>query len=137
MTGFADARKRAIASAGHETAAAAEIELLGGVVLWPHWGGTPYDFVVDAGGILSRVQVKGSTRFLADADGNPLVISFDVISKRREYKVGDIDFLVLHCAPTRTLYVVPWHEVAGSSRVTIRPQDDDCPFRHRAAAWWF
>jgi len=93
---------------------------LGLVVAKPYGNMHRYDFIVDGGSGLWRVQVKACATFL---DGFYKVR----ICRRKDgvpiaYTASEIDFVLACIVPEQTWYVVPVREVVGRTSLSFRPK---------------
>jgi PD-(D/E)XK endonuclease len=89
---------------------------LGFGVAKPHGGNERYDFVVDSGERLWRVQVKSTycafrRGYQAPARGG----------NKEPYKAEEIDFVVAYIVPRDIWYVIPVNCVTSSSSLTFYP----------------
>ena len=96
-------RNRKWAGARAEAAFLHKAMELGLLVSKPWGDNSRYDFVVDAGERLVRVQVKSTSclcegRYAVSAHGS---------DPKTEYSAEDIDFLVAHVPPEEAWYVIP------------------------------
>ena len=104
-----------------ELAIAFAARKLGIDVYWPLGEGGRYDFILDLGGELSRVQCKWAAR-----DGEVVVIrcfscrrTADGLVSRR-YSVDEIDMIAAYCLELDTCYLIPFQELAGQRVVQLR-----------------
>ena len=87
-----------------------------GLVVSKPWGdNSRYDFVVDTGERLLRVQVKSTSclcegRYAVAAHGS---------DPKTGYSAEDIDFLVAHVPPEEAWYVIPGGVCAASASVAV------------------
>jgi len=83
-----------------------------------------YDFIVDNGLALARVQVKSAHRWKTS---NTEKWNFNVrtLSKgsKRAYQPGEIDFLALHLVEIGLWYIVPADEIKGRKSIYINPSE--------------
>jgi hypothetical protein len=85
------------------------------------WGDSDrYDFIVDVGGRLSRVQVR-STEYLAGPRGWAVHSSVYVGKKIVGLKAKDIDVLVAYIVPKNLWYVVPVRAFAPRKNLWFYP----------------
>jgi len=108
---------------------------LGFTVAKPYGHVHRYDFIVEAGPNLWRVQVKACT--------NQMNGLYHVCSRRRTnsislaYIESELDFLVAYIIPEESWFVVPTQRVAGHRSLLFRPkgfQGRD-PYAHYREAW--
>jgi hypothetical protein len=104
---------------------ACECAKRGWITLSPHNDIAPYDFVVDTGERLIKVQVKGTsvqekkrktfrlTTSRKDGKGNKVM-----------YKEEDFDFYALYVEPKNTWYIVPINELK-SKETRVIPEDTE------------
>ena len=79
-----------------------------------------YDFIVDSGRNLWRVQVKTTTSM---RDGLYKVsVSRTDNRVSRPYTESEIDFVVAYVVPEKTWYVLPVREVVGHKDIGFRPK---------------
>jgi hypothetical protein len=79
-----------------------------------------YDFIVDSGNNLWRVQVKTTTHM---ANGLYAVsVSRSVNNVARPYAESEIDFVAVYVMPEKTWYVLPVREVVGRKNLGFRPK---------------
>jgi len=79
-----------------------------------------YDFIVESGKNLWRVQVKTGTRMnrgLYDVSTRRHVNSVAVA-----YDESELDFLAAYIIPEETWYILPAHQVAGHRTLLFRPK---------------
>ncbi len=98
-----------------EAAFLAKASALGFAVAKP-WGESErYDFVVDSGRALWRVQVKSTSRF----DGSRYIVKSR--GCRTSYTADQIDFIAAYIVPEGAWYVVPISIAAGHSQIYFTP----------------
>ena len=92
---------------------------LGYVVAKPYGQMHRYDFMVEGGNKLWRVQVKTSTCM---RDGR-YQLCVQRITHRRTvaYKKSELDFVVAYLMPTKTWYILPISVVAGRRSFLLAP----------------
>ncbi len=91
---------------------------LGFGVSKPHADNERYDFILDSGERLWRVQVKATYRLSGSALG------YRVMSRRynREpYSDNEIDFLVAHIVPRNIWYIVPVKKIGKRAFLHLFP----------------
>jgi PD-(D/E)XK endonuclease len=80
-----------------------------------------YDFIVESGTKLWRVQVKTTT---VKARGMYAVtICRHANRERRPYTESEIDFVAVYIVPEDTWYILPVREVVGHPCLRFRPKD--------------
>jgi antitoxin (DNA-binding transcriptional repressor) of toxin-antitoxin stability system len=105
------------------------------VVARPHGNMHPYDFIVDGGGGLWRIQVKSCARLsrgfyrvriFRRKDGAPI-----------PYTESEIDFVVAYIIPEQTCYILPIREMLGRTSISFRPREFSGlhAFAHYREAW--
>ncbi len=105
------------------------------VVAKPHGNMHPYDFIVDGGGGLRRIQVKSCgnlsrgfyrVRICRRKDGAPI-----------PYTESEIDFVVAYIIPEQTCYILPIREMLGRTSISFRPREFSGlhAFAHYREAW--
>jgi hypothetical protein len=100
-----------------EVCFAAEILRRGWRITRPYGDSGPYDCIVDAGGRLSRVQVKsvetraGKRRFKVTVAAGR--------NRKRGYSVRQVDFVVIFVIPLRCWYVIPLAAVHGRISISL------------------
>lgn len=88
---------------------------LGLIVSKPYGDSAPYDFVVEGGGELRRVQVKSASVM----DGSSYHVNAGRgASSKRGYRPNEIDVLAAYVAEEEAWYLIPRAELGG--RKTIR-----------------
>ena len=90
---------------------------LGFGVSKPHADTEHYDFIVDSGKRLSRVQVK-STSCVFHSGYRASSYRGDAYTV---YKSDEIDFLVVYIVPRNIWYIIPVSAIAGLTTVTLYP----------------
>jgi hypothetical protein len=94
-----------------------------------------YDFVVDNGSNLWRVQVKTSNHML---NGLYLVGVHHRANRRsRAYTASEIDFVAVYILPEKTWYILPVREVTEHRSLLFRPKGYTRrdPYAHYREAW--
>jgi hypothetical protein len=99
-----------------ELAFAHQAAALGFGVAKPHGDNECYDFIVDSGERLWRVQVKSI--YTLSRDGYRTACER---CNHIPYKQEEIDFLVAYIAPLRIWYVIPANRVAVSTALAFYP----------------
>jgi hypothetical protein len=99
------------------------------------WGDSDrYDFILDVGGRLLRVQVKSAHR--AGEDGG---YSFRAHgSSLAAYQADEIDVLVAYVVPEDVWYVFPVRELGGLRSLKLFPgsRKKRSKFERYREAWW-
>jgi len=96
----------------------------GWVVSKPFGDNAKYDFIVDADGKLSRVQVK-STLVLdrGNRQNRYALVAASGCKNKIAYSNTTIDFLAIYIIPAETWYIIPIEEVEGKKKLHFRPFD--------------
>ena len=99
----------------------------------PYGDSDPYDFILDNGRRLLRVQVKTS----AYRNGSKYSVSLRWSSPTHCYPKCKVDFFLIWIEPCDAWYVVPADAVSGRQRIVVYPQvEDSCGrFEHYREAW--
>jgi hypothetical protein len=109
---------------------------LGLMVARPYGHNHPYDFIVQGGGNLWRVQVKTCNNVrdrLYNVD-----IRHSVNGVRVAYTMCEVDFVVVYIMPEETWYVMPAREVVGRKNLRFRVSGASHrldPHAHNCEAW--
>jgi hypothetical protein len=110
---------------------------LGFVVGKPYGQMHRYDFFVEGGQNIWRVQVKTSTCM---RDGK-YQLCVQRITHRRvvAYKKSELDFVVAYLMPEQTWYILPISEIAGRRSLLLAPRNFPCnrknPLAKYREAW--
>jgi hypothetical protein len=94
-----------------------------------------YDFVVDSGSRLWRVQVKTCNHML---NGLYLVGTHHRANRRSlAYTEAEIDFVAVYILPEKTWYILPVREVTDHRQLLFRPKGYPRrdPYAHYREAW--
>jgi PD-(D/E)XK endonuclease len=93
---------------------------LGFVVAKPHGDMHRYDFIVESGNGLWRVQVKACATLKNGLyQANTCLKRAGVLIP---YTASEIDFVAAYIIPEQTWYVVPVREVVGRTSLSFRPK---------------
>ena len=93
----------------------------GFAVAKPYGDSTPYDFLVEVGGKISRVQVKSVFRRSPDG-AYYLGIRHNTSQGRRSaYRLNDFDLLAAYLMPRDIWYIIPIRSVAGIQAIGLYP----------------
>ncbi len=93
---------------------------LGFMVAQPYGLGHPFDFIVQGGRHLFRVQVKAAAHM---RDGLYAVNICRCQGRRnRAYREGEIDFVAVYIIPEDTWYILPVREVENRQMLMFRPK---------------
>ena len=93
------------------------------IVSKPFGDSAKYDFIVDSGNGLYRVQVKSTQRLDTSNRGNRYTVSFCCSGDKRIYKNEEIDFIVAYITPLDTWYIIPITAI-HSKNGNFRPHKD-------------
>lgn len=109
----------------------------GMVVSKPFGDNAKYDFIVDNGGRLSRVQVKsvGSTQGTSSTSGNSsyrVLLAYGANNKK-PYTSKDVDMFAVWVIPERCWYFIPVGDV-HSLRISLYPHRTLSRFSNKATA---
>ena len=94
-----------------------------------------YDFIVDSGTNVWRMQVKTTTHML---NGLYLVgIHHRANQSARAYTASEIDFVAVYILPEKTWYILPVREVTEHRQLPFRPKGYHRrdPYAHYREAW--
>jgi hypothetical protein len=131
MTGYAEGNFRGIQGAGNEQLVAARALKHGFIAFFKLWSDTKYDMVVDAEGVLFRVQIKGtsseSVAFKAPQRGG---VQQPKKKPPRFYTREDCDVIVGVNALNGDCYVVPIDYATATGKASAN-FDDLENFRER------
>jgi len=108
---------------------------LGFVVAKPYGHIHRYDFIVEGGTKLWRVQVKTCTRLRRGV--YRLAVRRTLNNKKIAYTASELDFVAGYVFPEGTWYLLPVREVVGRTSLGLRPKE--CvgldPYAHYREAW--
>lgn len=76
-----------------------------------------YDFIVDAGGRLSRVQVKTTQGGRYGHTKHTITLS----SQKGVYTAGQIDFVAAFITPLKLWYIIPASKIDGKHGLSLYP----------------
>lgn len=92
--------------------------LRGFIVSWPA-ADKGYDFVIDNGKTLLKIQVKSVNK------KNQRRKAYQIVARRgsvkRAYKCGEIDFLAAYVSTLDTFYLIPIKHVDGITTLNLYP----------------
>jgi hypothetical protein len=98
------------------------------------WGDSErYDFVVDWGKGLWRVQVKGASYCGPSRDGSMYHAAAG--GNGQTFTKEDMDFVVVHIVPEDLWYVVPIEIAEGSAALWFNPRSTGGKFEKYREAW--
>jgi PD-(D/E)XK endonuclease len=105
------------------------------VVARPHGNMHPYDFIVDGGGGLWRIQVKSCASL--SRGFYPVRIFRRKDGVAIPYTEFEIDFVVAYIIPEQTCYILPIREMLGRTSISFRPREFSGlhAFAHYREAW--
>lgn len=105
-----------------EAAFLAKAMQLGFNVCKPFGTACRFDFVVEAGGRLSRVQIKSCWRPRSRHHPYSFALAVTQAGHRpRAYQREELDFLVAFVAPEDAWYVIPAREIVGRRGFSVAP----------------
>jgi hypothetical protein len=108
---------------------------LGFMVAQPYGNMHPFDFVVQGGQDLWRVQVKTASHM---RDGLYAVNIFRSEGKRlRPYRASEVDFVAVYIIPDDSWFILPVREVSDRRMLMFRPKVSDRRdiYAHYREAW--
>ena len=91
----------------------------------PYGDSYPYDFVVEIGGRLLRIQVKSAFAARRSAYYFRLVGPRGHCTRRHIYSEADIDFLAAYVVPHDTWYIIPACAIQSTTMVALSPGAQD------------
>ena len=96
----------------------------------------PYDFIIDTGETLKKVQIKGTFQEYRKRKGSYMVgASRSTRSGLRiNYDEKEVDLMALYVEPKGVWYIIPTGEL-GSTTVSVWPDKSTCNFRKYMNAW--
>jgi PD-(D/E)XK endonuclease len=103
-----------------EAAFVHEAMRLGFVVARPYGQGRRYDFMVEGGHKLWRIQVKTCGTLKGDLYRVNIRCKTNRVG--HAYSSSDVDFVVVYIMPEQTWYVLPIRAVAGRTTLLFRPE---------------
>lgn len=98
-----------------------------GLTVSKPWGdNAKYDFIIDSGTKLHRIQVKSTQAFdSANAGtGRYTIGSRSGSARTQAYLASDIDYLVAYVIPCLTWYVIPVSALGGRLTLKLYPHRD-------------
>jgi hypothetical protein len=102
-----------------------------GLQLARPWGeSSGYDFMVDQGARIVRVQVK-STIFKEGAEGYSCTLK----DSKGPYKKNSFDFVAAYVIPEDVWYILPEKRVRGMWSVGLYPKLESSKYREYQEAW--
>ena len=88
----------------------------------PYGERKPYDFLLDCGGRVLRIQVKSvSTNRQRDKHRFSVNVTKNKERRRAAYELDDIDFVAAYVAPHNLWYVIPVDALAGRTFINLYP----------------
>jgi hypothetical protein len=108
---------------------------LGFVVAKPYGHIHRYDFIVEGGQDLWRVQVK--TSIFQRKGSYQLCVRRSTHSRRLSYTESELDFVVAYVIPENAWYVLPVRKVLERKSLILRPKGipREDPYAHYREAW--
>jgi PD-(D/E)XK nuclease superfamily protein len=102
-----------------------------GLSLARPWGeSSGYDFTVDQGARIARVQVK-STIFKEAAEGYSCTLK----NSRGPYKKNSFDFVAAYVIPEDVWFILPEKKIRGMWSVGLYPKLESAKYREYQEAW--
>lgn len=95
-----------------------------------------YDFIIDCGDRLSKIQVKSTGYLELKGRSNPsysVVVKKSVRGNRVEYDKSDYDFLAIYIHDFNLIYIIPIDEVP--SKIRIFPNSRASKYNKYIDAW--
>jgi long-subunit fatty acid transport protein len=105
---------------------------LGYMVAQPYGNIYPFDFIVQGGKKLWRVQVK-SVAYMKNGSYY-LTVRRSVGRKLAAYSKAEVDFIAVYIIPEDIWYILPVSEIKGRQFLLFRPQGPD-GFARRREGW--
>ena len=110
----------------------------GWIISKPFGDNAKYDFVVDVGGKLSRIQVK-STSIMdhTNRQDRYAVLAASGNKVKKVYTKNEIDFLAMYIIPEDVWYIIPVEKLDGRMKLHFRPFDSASKGKHESfkMAW--
>jgi len=101
-----------------------------GLCISKPWGETAhYDFVVETGGKLLRVQVKST---FSNRKGK---YRCGVHGSRGAYVADAFDFIAAYLVPENLWYIIPAEKIEGKEGIMISPKLETAKYRDYREAW--
>ena len=98
----------------------------------PYGDCLPYDFIVEHGGRMMRVQVK-STSF--QCPGYTGYKCFVKPTKGKRYRPDALDFIAAYILPEDIWYIIPFRELTNIGTVHLDPASDRNRYHRYREAW--
>lgn len=93
-----------------------------------------YDFIIDCGQKLCRVQVKCTNQDEKGRNGYPIIIKRGNKNNIRGYTKKDCDFFAFYIAKLDTWYIIPVDEIEGL-KIGLRPDSKTSKYNTFKEAW--
>lgn len=122
--------KSAVTGRVSEYAFASECLRRGIVIAFPCLEALNYDYVVDSGKELYRVQVKATTTICKRTGRWQVSVS----SYKGGYGIGAYDVLVVHVPLKQSFYLIP-KRAATVQTIRLDPEDPDCTWAKYLENW--
>jgi hypothetical protein len=108
---------------------------LGFMVAQPYGSGYPFDFIVQGGQTLWRLQVKAVTHMKFGLYAATICRCQG--RRNRAYRQGEVDFVAIYIIPEDTWYILPVREVENRLMLLFRPKGYRRPdiYAHYREAW--
>ena len=122
QTGKSETNAKAIGCAG-ETLFAFRAMEEGLIVSQPMGDNSPYDFLVDNGDDILKVQIKSSASNEHEGTQKSPKYGFTLKHSKKNtvYASDDVDFFGLVVLPIRTIWIVPQKAIAGVIKANVWP----------------
>lgn len=96
----------------------------GWIVSTPFGDNSKYDLVVDVNGVLSRVQVKSTSKKDISNRQNRYTLIIGYGNKQKKpYLKKDVDIIAIYIIPEDVWYIIPIEELKGKVNLHFRPFD--------------
>lgn len=96
----------------------------------PYGDSAPYDFLVESGGTVYKVQVK-STRY---RETKCKAFLCTTGAQRRRYQTEDVDFIAAYVVTDDAWYIIPLSEIPGC-HISLNPRFRRNKWREYREAW--
>jgi len=97
---------------------------LGFAVTKPYGDDEPYDFILDSGRRLWRVQVKSTESVVRDRNRYYIQPGHcNAAHGRKNYTTDEIDFLVAYVVPCQAWYVIPASQLGSRASIQLYPEN--------------
>lgn len=93
-----------------------------------------YDFILDNGKTLLRIQIKSSGRELSETGALKGTVSHGR-TKKSYYTRDDIDLLCYYVACVDSFYILPVAKISSRKTIYLYPKKEDCSWRDFQENW--